>query len=323
MAPNWKWLLAPLLVGGLVVGHHACTVYERHRLANATGEAVDQFLVEAPAGPRLVLHDKVEYETDDSSTEGSRLVVLDARTGAQIARDVFADSARFEHCWPAAAARLWCVRDRGALVLLSSDTLAPVADVAALVAAAGLGKPVADRWARDGASVSVVLPDGRGARIASDSLTVTELPVGVDAFHGDNARCHLADSLGDGSEKLSFSGSVRHVLLRGEVSAESASGTPTGPAFLATNDRPQFLLLEGSRAMLVLSDSSLDDHGHPLISRVDATPALLWSVPLDGGCEFAAALDDVLVVAGASSDAWPRARGLDLASGAARWAYHP
>lgn len=120
----------------------------------------------------IALFDDVDVEKRDREDprrdrriDRTRVTVVDVATGARVAQHLF-DAGN--GCVPASPGRVWC--DLGALALHDARTFARLARADALVAKAGLGRLVGQRWRVDGATATWALDDGRAALVDAATL---------------------------------------------------------------------------------------------------------------------------------------------------------
>lgn len=249
--------------------------------ANGAAGPEDAWWIDAPAGPTLVVSDRITA----SRSRGQRLVAVDVATGKRLATRVLKQEGAA--CSPANGGRLWCRFTN--VELVDARTLATVSTLESALRTAGMPAAAGEVTALSDAAYAVTT-DGRIARIDTASLAVTTVPTApthaasLSITYPTHASCALADD------------SLR----------------PTATTLL----EPRFIAL--GQVILAEHVTSLDAATARIkLARLDAKGLPAWDVEVGGRCQLVRENSGALVIA--TTNGRRRAHAIDLANGTVRW----
>lgn len=281
----------------------------------------------------VALFDAVDVEHDDREDprrnrriDRTRVTVIDVRTGARVAQHLFAGNGG---CASAGPGKLWC--DLDGLAVHDARTFASIARADELVAKAGLGHLVGQRWRLERARATWALDDGRAAVIDADALAAraadavpAELrPHPITGLAPSDGSIPLVPGCNEGPRP--FAGRKPTIATRGASWAiEDRGGRAIvrrlggpAPAEATTFLAPVFLTAVDD-APIVLHHASIDPaRDHARISRVGDDGAPTWTVELKRQCLAAVTVEGRLVIA--TDHPAQRALAIDTRTGRVAW----
>ena len=334
--PWWK---TALLAGSLVAIAGAGVAvwilwiepwWDRHQLINQTGR------------PRLAVFGKgvvalidtvdIDKQDDDPLRRHtifrSRVTVLDAGTGTQVAQHLFDGDGLGHGCVAATAERMWC--DLGPFAVHDAHTFARVATIAETVAAAGVGKPVPDRWHVEGDKAYWLLDDGRAAVVEAATLAVHVedkappelLPHPITGTAPNESGLVVAPSCDPRGDSLLAERGQAHRRQGHLVDPAAQRAALRGDQEGRTGaDRDVLATGAADRARRRAADPAprLDGRGQGSrsVSRLGPDGAAAWTVELQAPCETWRLDGDNLVVT--TNDFRGRVVSVDADDGKVRW----
>ena len=335
--PSWlKWAVAVAAAIGAVFG----ILYLREKNIDESGRSrlVTAHQIALPDGrPALLLVESVRHPGGESAdTYEGRLDVVDAKTGARLARAVRVDAG---DCLPADRGRIWCdertsePRQRS-LVLRDLATLKVVAsDEQLRRAVPALEKGIEGTRQQlfvDAGVMMVGVNDGTTwaidpAKCPACEAHETEITDRRPRFgFGQGPSATLA-----GEGDLGFAGRGKQSMVRrvnGNQDTPIGTSTFLDPSFLGdgdtTDSHGKVMMLEGRVRLVVHADTLDRSNAKVSLSAVDETGASRWTTELGKGRVLRAwhlADPDLVIVAMQADESWVLA--IDAKTGQIRWRF--
>ncbi len=338
--PSWaKWGIATVALVGVLIA----ALYFREKSIDETGRSrlVTAHRFALPDGrPVLLLVESVRHPGGESAdTYEGRLDVVDAKSGARLARAVRVDAG---DCVPADRGHIWCdervvepPRDRQ-LVLRDLATLKVIASAEQLnrtvpALAKGIQGSRQQVYVDPDGGIAVV-PVNDGTTWAIDptkcpACTAREVDAkerGTGFRFGGGPAATLA-----GAGELGFAGRGKQAMVRrknGNQDTPIGTSTFLDPSFLGDGDTTDahgtVMLLEGNSRLVVHADTLDTANATLLLSAVDETGNSRWKAELGKGRVLRAwhlADPDLVIVAMQAEESWVLA--IDARTGQIRWRF--